>query len=141
MKKIFKEGQFTDYAGVERTFTVCAVVSELSDAVVITDYCDFEDEEIVGTVSNILAVGVAVCHPSDNGSEDREIGQKIAEGRAMKPGKEALCMVLGLEKVPTRFIYTQIDYIINDVIFNPGKYIKGYDKMKERYLKRSEQAE
>lgn len=118
MKTIFNNASFEDYAGLKRDFIVCGVVDGILDQAT-------------------LSVGVAICHPSDQHYQDEEIGQKIAEGRAMKAGKEAIYMVLDQEKIPNRFVYTILDYIIDDVTHNPGKYIKGYDQMKARHLKRS----
>lgn len=136
MKEIYKEGNFTDYAGVERTFTVCACVETNPEGNEIMQYDEKEEDWIYTEVETRIRVGVSIVHPKDFELNNSDLGKAIASGRAKKEGKSVL-EIYTKQQMPTRFAHTIAEYVVDDIQHNPGKYIKGYNELKERYLKRN----
>ena len=142
MKKIFKTDKFVDYKGIERPFTVCVIYDKISDmniasgGVISPNYDDsvdiYECDDII-TNSPVISIGLSIVHGSDVDKVNPELGERIAEGRALRNATDVivstnhrLLVRLDLEEIADQYIKTLQN--------NPGVFIEGYDKMKARYL-------
>ncbi len=126
---------FVDYANKEHKITLAFVVNELphnddeSTDVVFYDECG---DEYVHPMKVSVKLGVAICNPVDN--NDPEKGNLIAVNKA----KNSLPFIYGPfsgfidENVLNAIADNQFRFIKNNI----GKYIKGYNEQKTKYLTR-----
>lgn len=118
---------FKDFTGKERPF-VMAAVSLRGKSVVYIE----EDGEPIDNDMKVLSIGVSVCRPSDTFSET--LGKTIAEGKAMKYRNHALYTTdAGLinETMVKALLKQEAEYFK----MNPGRYLAGYDRDAEKYLR------
>lgn len=104
----FISDTFTDFAGLKRIFTICAI-----------------SEEIDSLGYKGLQLGISVQNPLD--SHNAELSKKIAEGKAIKkPFGKLVSDNTGFinSKVVNALLEQECEYFKN----NPGKYIAGYNK-------------
>nr|DAT90461.1 MAG TPA: hypothetical protein [Caudoviricetes sp.] len=119
MKKNYKvqlqEDKFVDYTGELRDFTVCA----------ITKMIDNGKERIKS-----LDIGIAVRSPED--SWDKELGERIAEGKALK---RPVLQLLASEPFAfdTAVVAAHIESVCRYFKKDPGMFIPGYNKWRERW--------
>lgn len=118
-----------DYAGKEHHFVIAAVRVKLEES----DDCSF----IVlanGGLSSIrvgLQIGISICNPID------EFDEKVGVLKAIARAKKNDCAIYACYKgqfsdaLVNDYLKQEIKYIKE----NPGKYIKGYEDNKARFLK------
>lgn len=145
MKKIFKEDKFTDFKGNERVFTVCGVLLD-ADEVTVTSFMDNpygyinqrkeDSDTFLEFPETMLRVGISFCHEHDTAKP--ELGQMLAEGRALKE-RASNCVFTSTNHLllNQRMANQILDSIVADIKYAPGKYIKGYNEMEEKYLKKA----
>ena len=103
----FISDTFTDFTGLKRIFTICAISFELD-----SDY-------------KKLQLGISVQNPLD--VHNAELSEKIAEGKAnKKPFGKIMSNNPGFinSKVVNALLEQECEYFKN----NPGKYLAGYNK-------------
>lgn len=143
MKKIFKTDKFVDYKGVERPFTVCVLYDKTSDMHITTKgnvYTNYKGNFDIYGVTAVdtdvpaISIGLSIVHATDVDKVKPGLGEKIAEGRALKAATDVitstnhrLLLSMDLEEIADKYIKVMKN--------NPGVFINGYDQMKERYLK------
>lgn len=126
---------FTDYAGNVRHFTIAAVsvMLEKPTLAVEIENSDFDWELSAEPVFKALHLGISAQRPGEE--FNAELGVKIAVGKAKK---EKSCFAslystdLGL--INTKMVEALLEQESEFFINNPGKYLKGYNKDKEKYL-------
>lgn len=137
-KVVYKVGNFVDFTGKTREFIFAAVSVETptddygSLVVDLTDPFDHFDKEVKKT----LRIAVAVQNSKDE--VNTELGKRIAYGKAMKD-KSCFSKLHSTDKglinrTVVEAVLEQESKFFKD---NPGKYLKGYNKDKEAYLKKS----
>jgi len=128
-KSVYLVDKFVDYAGVERPVTMCASSLEPEEGTFLIGY-NFKARG----VEKILSLGIAVGHINDKNCWNEEIGKKIALGRSLKIDVNSPVLVttqkgfISAELVDA-FLKKEMEHFKKD----PGTYIKGYDKAKQRY--------
>lgn len=144
MKEIFKTDKFKDFKGNERSFTVCGVLLNEKDNIEMTTVVDNVDEVIrqrdndnydfMEYPDTMLRIGISFCHEHDD--HIPELGETLARGRAMKEGSTQ-CVFTSTSGLilNIRLAHIILDHIVSDIKYAPGKYIKGYNEMEEKYLK------
>lgn len=138
MKKIIKEGTFVDFKGLERNYTICAVIQGASRS---CSYLEFPLEGS-GYIDNdaVLSIGLAICHEQDMNNYNPKIGRMQAEGRALKCKNASIIMTLDNYKFATDDLLNNIaDTFEKDFKRCPGKYIKGYNDAEIKWRKKHEQ--
>ena len=122
--------EFTDFRGEVHKFVVAAVSMPVDAEVEIYD----ESEVIDWTsVEKAVKLGVAVCNPVDEYSEEK--GKMIAINKARNTSDYALYATLpGMinTAVVNALIKQEVEFIKN----NPARVIPGYLDEKEKYEKR-----
>ena len=149
MKKIFKEATFKDFKGNERSFTVCGVLIDDSDGVttlvvghdeegVLNHRTD--DYEFAEVPENMLRIGLSFCHEHDTNKP--ELGKVLAEGRALKEDSSN-CVFTSTNSLVLnmRLVHQILDFVVADVQYAPGKYIKGYNDMEIKYNSKLKQSQ
>ena len=104
---------FTDYEGVERNFTICAV----------TIYDNYN-------YNPITSFGISVCKKEDISKYSSELGQRIAYGKAMKnPFADVICNMKGgmNTEICKAYLNTFAKYFKED----PSIAIAGYKKVND----------
>jgi hypothetical protein len=122
--------EFTDFKGLVHKFVVAAVSMPVDAEIDL-----YEDDKIVDWTSAEKAVklGVAVCNPTDEYSEEK--GKTIAINKARNTVDYALYATLpGMinTAVVNALIKQEVEFIKN----NPARVIPGYIDEKEKYEKR-----
>ena len=138
MKKIIKEGTFVDFKGLERNYTICVAIQDVSR---ICTYLEFssEDSKYIDA-DEILSIGLAICHEQDMGNYNPKIGRIQAEGRALKCKNASVIMTLDNYKFATDDLLNSVaDTFEKDFKRCPGKYIKGYNDAEIKWRKKHEQ--
>lgn len=138
MKKIIKEGTFVDFKGLERNYTIYAVIQ---GAFRICSYLEFplEGSRYIDDDA-ILSIGLAICHEQDMNNYNPKIGRMQAEGRALKCKNASVVMTLDNYKFATDDLLNNIaDTFEKDFKRCPGKYIKGYNDAEIKWRKKHEQ--
>lgn len=142
MKKIIKEGKFVDFKGLERDYTICAMIQNVTYSdyymeIIPEDrdeFCHIEDPNA------ILSVGLSICHEQDMGNYNPKIGRMQAEGRALKCKNASVVMTLDNYKFATDDLLNNVaDTFEKDFKRCPGKYIKGYNDAEIKWRKKHEQ--
>ena len=128
MRKVeYKVDSFTDYTGVERKFVLAAL--SISDESSI--YIEESIEEIEFAYK-VLTLGISVCRANDTFNE--ELGKKIAEGKANKYRNHAIYTTdSGL--INATMVKALLEQEATYFKANPGRYLIGYDKDKQKYEK------
>ena len=161
MKVQFLTQKFTDFAGVERSFTVAAVpedyvslpitpeeTANLVDTVVKAvdngecEYCSAMtcvDKVNSLEQSKRIVFGVSICHPNDVECENAELGKKIAEGKAKSPRTRIgeITMTSGMF-LSYEYIEMCLNRLAELIARNPENYSISYAKAKEKFKKISE---
>lgn len=128
-KSVYLVDKFVDYTGAERPVTMCASSLEPEEGTFLIGY-NFK----VRGVEKILSLGIAVGHINDKNCWNEEIGKKIALGRSLKIDVNSPILVtthkgfISAELVDA-FLKKEMEHFKKD----PGTYITGYDKAKQRY--------
>ena len=142
MKKIIKEGKFVDFKGLERDYTICAMIQNVTYSdyymeIIPEDrdeFCHIEDPNA------ILSVGLSICHEQDMDKYNQKIGRLQAVGRALKCKNASVVMTLDNYKFATDDLLNNIaDTFEKDFKRCPGKYIKGYNDAGIKWKKKHEQ--
>ena len=143
----FLKGEFTDYAGVTRSFIFAAVSEVLPNAAEDGDGNEFDvNYDVVEFVSGFngnidishqdtvvkkLSIGVSVQNAKDK--FDEELGKVIATGKARKrPVGVFYSTSAGL--ISSAMVKAVLENEVNHFKTNPGMYIAGYDKDAAKYL-------
>lgn len=137
-KSVYLVDKFVDYTGAERPVTMCASSLEPDEEVFVIGY-----DWSLSQAKKILSLGIAVGHINDKNCWNEEIGKKIALGRSLKIGVNSPILVttekgfISAELVDA-FLKKEMEHFKKD----PGTYITGYDKAKQRYQcqKKAEQS-
>lgn len=131
MKKVFKVDSFVDFSGQSRQVVMAAISQEIDDLTVHGNELWYNPVYLI----KVLKLGIAVQSPKDLVA-NVELGKVIAEGKALK-NKSCIGKIYSTEKgfINTRVVEALLDQEMDFFKQNPGKYIKGYDKDKELYLK------
>ena len=124
--------EFTDFRGKIHKFVVAAVSMPVDAEIEI-----YGDSEVIDWTSAEKAVklGVAVCNPVDEYSEDK--GKMIAINKARSTSDYALYATLpGMinTAVVNALVAQEVEFIKN----NPARVIPGYLDEKEKFEKRQE---
>ena len=128
-KSVYLVDKFVDYTGTERPVTMCASSLEPEEGTFLIGY-NFKARG----VEKILSLGIAVGHINDKNCWNEEIGKKIALGRSLKIDVNSPVLVttqkgfISAELVDA-FLKKEMEHFKKD----PGTYITGYDKAKQRY--------
>jgi hypothetical protein len=122
--------EFTDFKGLVHKFIVAAVSMPVDAEIDI-----YDEDKLIGWTGAEKAVklGVAVCNPEDEYSEEK--GKMIAINKARNCDDYALYATLpGMinTAVVNALIKQEIEFIKN----NPVRVIPGYIEEKEKYEKR-----
>jgi hypothetical protein len=134
MKKIIKEGKFVDFKGLERNYTICAVIQDVYNREHYWEVLVFPDPKYV------LSIGLAICHEQDMNNYNPNIGRLQAEGRALKCKNVSVIMTLDNYKFATDDLLNSVaDTFEKDFKRCPGKYIKGYNDAEIKWRKKHEQ--
>lgn len=103
---------FTDYEGVERNFTICALTTYLYNCNPVTYF------------------GISICRKEDVSKYSLELGQRIALGKAMKkPFADVVCSMKGgmNTEICKAYLNTFARYFKED----PSIVIAGYKKVND----------
>lgn len=142
MKKIIKEGKFVDFKGLERDYTICAMIQSVTYSDYYMEIIPEDRDEFchVEDPNAILSIGLSICHEQDMNSYNPKIGRMQAEGRALKCKNASVVMTLDNYKFATDDLLNNIaDTFEKDFKRCPGKYIKGYNDAEIKWRKKHEQ--
>lgn len=142
MKKIIKEGTFVDFKGLERDYTICAMIQNLKCSYYYMEVTPEDLDELyrLREPDAILSVGLSICHEQDMDKYNQKIGRLQAEGRALKCKNASVVMTLDNYKFATDDLLNNIaDTFEKDFKRCPGKYIKGYNDAEIKWRKKHEQ--
>ena len=122
--------EFTDFKGLVHKFVVAAVSMTVDAEVDL-----YDEDKLVGWsyIDKAVKLGVAVCNPEDEYSEEK--GKMIAINKARNCDDYALYATLpGMinTAVVDALIKQEVEFIKN----NPVRVIPGYIEEKEKYEKR-----
>jgi len=134
-KVVYKVENFVDFTGKTREFIFAAVSLEITNddfGSLVVDFTEDSEKE----VKKVLRIGVSVQNSKDE--VNTELGKHIAYGKAMKD-KSCFSKLYSTDKglinrTVVEAVLEQESKFFKD---NPGKYLKGYNKDKEAYLKKS----
>lgn len=141
MKKIIKEGKFVDFKGLERNYTICAVIQDIYNREYYWgEVLNLGDIDVSTDPESVLSIGLAICHEQDMNNYNPKIGRMQAEGRALKCKNASIIMTLDNYKFATDDLLNNIaDTFEKDFKRCPGKYIKGYNDAEIKWRKKHEQ--
>ena len=142
MKKIIKEGKFVDFKGLERDYTICAMIQNVTYSDYYMEIIPEDRDEFchVEDPNAILSVGLSICHEQDMDKYNQKIGRLQAEGRALKCKNASVVMTLDNYKFATDDLLNNVaDTFEKDFKRCPGKYIKGYNDAEIKWRKKHEQ--
>lgn len=114
-------GQFVDYAGNTRDYTMVAV--SVPADMIIANISGFR------CVEKVLTIGVAVRSAQD---KDNGMGVRIAYGKALKKA-DHICAVTHAGMINTTMVEALLKQEAAYFEKNPGMYLAGYDKDAERF--------
>ena len=122
--------EFTDFKGLVHKFVVAAVSMTVDAEVDL-----YDEDKLVGWsyIDKAVKLGVAVCNPEDEYSEEK--GKMIAINKARNCDDYALYATLpGMinTAVVDALVKQEVEFIKN----NPVRVIPGYIEEKEKYEKR-----
>lgn len=129
----YKVDEFVDFKGNTRKFimTAVSIIPEFKGQYAVevcpSDYdCEYQD------ITKILSIGVSVCRPDDN--FDQDLGIEIATGKAIKNEDHRIYSSdKGL--INNHMVMALLEQECQYFKSNPGRYLKGYDQDKYKYLK------
>lgn len=142
MKKIIKEGKFVDFKGLERDYTICAMIQNVTYSDYYMEIIPEDRDEFchVEDPNAILSIGLSICHEQDMDKYNQKIGRLQAVGRALKCKNASVVMTLDNYKFATDDLLNNIaDTFEKDFKRCPGKYIKGYNDAEIKWRKKHEQ--
>lgn len=142
MKKIIKEGKFVDFKGLERDYTICAMIQNVTYSDYYMEIIPEDRDEFyhIEGPNAILSVGLSICHEQDMDKYNQKIGRLQAEGRALKCKNASVVMTLDNYKFATDDLLNNVaDTFEKDFKRCPGKYIKGYNDAEIKWRKKHEQ--
>jgi hypothetical protein len=122
---------FEDFEGKKHYVTLCALSQPAPDDMIVT----FKQSANIDIVMRTLSLGVAICNPDDQFSE--ESGKHIALNNA-KSEKSITLYVNHSGVINTRSVAAILAQEMEYIKQNPGKYIKGYNEAKKKYLHKKE---
>lgn len=146
MKKdviMFEKGAIVDFAGKTHPFVVCALSTSNfkgNDILIRT-----EDENGLGIseleVPRAVFIGVAVCNPVDEWSEEK--GKSIALNKARGfnydcPEKSAALFATRAGLISEPLVQALLNKEVQHIIDDPNSVIKGYNQMKASYIQKQE---
>lgn len=116
-------GQFVDYAGNTRDYTMVAV--SVPTSMVLANWTGYRMCE------KVLTIGIAVRSVQDN---DNGMGVRIAYGKALKKADHVLA-VTHEGMINTTMVDALLAQEASYFEKNPGMYLAGYNDDKERWYK------
>lgn len=122
-KAVYKHSTFVNYKGEEIEFTLAGVSIPMQAIVVI-------DGEPVAVATKALSIGAAFRNPND--APNNILAEEIAYGKAMVR-KEHVFFSTDNGMVNTAVVEATLNQEVAYIKMNPGRYIAGYDRAKERY--------
>ncbi|MGM9531076.1 hypothetical protein [Intestinibacter sp.] len=142
MKKIIKEGKFVDFKGLERDYTICAMIQNVTYSDYYMEIIPEDRDEFchIEEPKAILSIGLSICHEQDMDKYNQKIGRLQAIGRALKCKNTSIVMTLDNYKFATDDLLNSVtDTFEKDFKRCPGKYIKGYNDAEIKWRKKHEQ--
>lgn len=112
-----KKGQFIDFE------------QKKHDVVVAIEISTYTGETCECETFTEYRVGLAITNPTDK--FDYDLGLEIAKGKARKHTDVIVSSTP--HRLPEAALEAIMDEALQDLQNNPGKYIGGYDKAKERF--------
>jgi len=134
-KSIFKHDTFVDFTGATRNFCIAAVSQEENTALLLA-VNELTEKTEVALPTKSLRIGVSICHPSDVTKYSKELAETIAEGKALKDSS-AVGQIYSTDRgfINTKVVNALLEQEAEFFKQNPDRYITGYRKQKESYLK------
>ena len=125
----YKFGEFTDFSGQVRKFTVAAV-SRVVNMLYISSY----DMAFNGNpcINKTLSIGIAICNPSD--TYDEETGKRIAYNKAVSDGNSLVLYATSAGIINTKMVDALIDQEIDYFKNYPESHIQGYKTAERKYF-------
>lgn len=112
--QVFKVDSFVDFENKTRQFVMAAVSLESKE-----------------TNEKVVSIGISVCNAEDTFNE--ELGKTIASGKAVKKWEHAI-IANDRGMLSASIINALLDQEVKYFKSNPGRYLAGYDRQKEKYL-------
>lgn len=134
---------FVDFKGETRKVVVCAlsqtpVKTDGDDLMVVWSNGEDVDHnaDIYHNVMRTLALGVAICCPTDVKAFSEEVGKKIALNRAEQAVPKLVALEPGVinTTLVKGFLQQEMDFIKRC----PEKFIKGYEEAKKNHNQKLE---
>lgn len=123
-KVVYKHDVFTDFKGVKIEFCLAAVSIPV-EAVI------FIDGRPTQVATKMLSIGASFRNPND--TPDDVLAEEIAYGKAMVR-KEHTFFATDKGMINTAVVEATLNQEATYIKMNPGRYIAGYDRARERYL-------
>lgn len=125
--------QFIDYAGKTHHFILAAISDNFEEDL---DVVSIDEQTLIpiGTVSKGIRLGLSICNPEDEYSEQTGVCQAI--GRARQSEIAIYATYKGF--INTKMVRGLLEQEAEYLKANPEKYITGYTERKERFLKKQE---
>lgn len=129
--------KITDFAGKEHNFIIAAIKVNIKDKIkakaeLISPYNDIQD--IFGYASIGIKTGLAICNPNDKFDDKCGVSKAIARANNSN-------IVLSMEYADQLTDSMVNLYLLQEAQYvkkYPERFIKGYKKAKEKYLKEKE---
>ena len=135
---VYLTDSFVDFEGKEHQIVACALSQspETQDLKIgwVDEGIIDEDGDLYHSVYRMVTIGIAVCNPIDK--YDIETGKRIARHKA--ENIEDLPRIYTTSKgiITSELVHAFLKQQIRFFKENPGTFIAGYDKAKERFLNR-----
>lgn len=132
---------FIDFNGSEHKIVACALsqaAEKCEDGYKLSvgwanedngDIC--VDDPDFFDICRVVSVGISVCHPTD--TFDLELGKKNAYNKALHDPKCSTIYTRDRGVAGKHLVKAFMEQEISYLKENPERYIKGYNKMKERF--------
>ena len=91
-------------------------------------------EEYLGDVVKVVRLGLSICNPEDTFNEKAGALKATARAKSAEPALYSSTTGFINSKVIKALLEQEAEYLKN----NPENFIKGYNEMKQRFLKRQE---
>lgn len=134
---VYLTDSFVDFEGKEHQIVACALSQspETQDLKIgwVDEGIIDEDGDLYHSVYRMVTIGIAICNPIDK--YDIETGKRIARHKA--ENIEDLPRIYTTSKgiITSELVLAFLKQQIRFFKENPGTFIAGYDKAKERFLK------
>lgn len=149
MKKdvvMYKNGSIVDFQGNNHPFVVCALSTSSfnndGQTVEIGVYNNYDGDYLGSTeAARAVFIGISVCNPVDEWDEEKGkmIAYNKAKGfKASNPAKSAAIFATRAGMISEGLVQALLDREVQHVIDDPEYVIKGYNRMKERFLAKQE---